>query len=124
MNSLNDLHTLQLYEPDSQTVYTLEATSLLVDVPRRTIIIYYKHGLVSPVEDPACGGYYFNDEAIRLLRRIEYLRTVRGINLTGIRMVLDLMQEVNRLQSEVRTLRKGIRGAQRALNPDNLREQK
>jgi len=119
MNSLNDLHTLQLYEPDSQTVYTLEATSRLVDVPRRTILIYYKHGLVSPVEDPACGGYYFNDGAIRLLRRIEYLRTVRGINLTGIKMVLDLMQEVNRLQSEVRTLRKGIRGAQRALNPDN-----
>jgi MerR HTH family regulatory protein len=52
------------------------------------------------------------------------LRTARGINLTGIKMVLDLMQEVNRLQSEVRTLRKGIRGAQRALNPDNLREQK
>jgi hypothetical protein len=27
------------------------------------------------VTDPMCGGWYFNDEAIRILRRIEYLRT-------------------------------------------------
>jgi len=44
-----------------------------------TILVYYKHGLVSPVVDPECGGYYFNDEAIRTLRRIEYLRTDCGI---------------------------------------------
>jgi DNA-binding transcriptional MerR regulator len=57
------------------------------------------------VVDPAFGGYYFNDEAIRTLRRVEHLRTTCGVNLAGIKMILDLMNQVERLQSEVRFLR-------------------
>jgi DNA-binding transcriptional MerR regulator len=75
-------------------------------MPRHTILVYCKHGLVSPVVDPACGGYYFNDEAIRLLRRIHYLRTACGINFAGIKMILNLMNDVECLQSEVRFLRR------------------
>jgi DNA-binding transcriptional MerR regulator len=96
---------IQPFEPDPQTAYTIEATAYLVDVPRHTILVYCKHGLVSPVVDPACGGYYFNDEAIRALRRVEYLRTACGVNLAGIKMILDLMNKVERLQAEVRFLR-------------------
>ncbi|MBV9489559.1 MAG: MerR family transcriptional regulator [Verrucomicrobia bacterium] len=100
------LRALQLVQPDPRTVYTIEAAAYLVDVPRHTILVYYKHGLVSPVVDPACGGYFFNDEAIRLLRRIHYLRTVCGINVAGIKMILELTSEVERLQAEVRFLRR------------------
>jgi hypothetical protein len=39
------------------------------------------------------------------LRRIEHLRSDFGINLTGARIILDLMNQVNRLRSEVRFLR-------------------
>ena len=42
-------YALQLFEPDPQTVYTIEATAHLVDVPRRMVLVYYKLGLVSPV---------------------------------------------------------------------------
>jgi MerR family transcriptional regulator, heat shock protein HspR len=110
MNPTNDLipeppHALQVFEPDPQAVYTIEATAHMVDVPRHTILVYYKYGLVSPVVDPEHGGYFFNDEAIRLLRRIEYLRAVRGVNLDGIKMILDLTSEVERLRDEVRFLR-------------------
>ena len=74
-------------------------------MPRRLIAVYYKHGLVSPVVDPDCGGFYFNDEGIRALRRIEYLRTTCGLNLGGIKMILDLMNEVERLRTDLRFLR-------------------
>ena len=97
--------TLQLFEPDPRTAYTIEMTAHLVDVPRHTILLYCKYGLVSPVVDPACGGYFFNDEAIRVLRRVEYLRTNCGVNLAGIKMILDLMNRVERLESEVSFLR-------------------
>jgi DNA-binding transcriptional MerR regulator len=97
---------LQRFEPDPRTAYTIEMTSYLVDVPRHTILQYCKHGLVSPVVDPACGGYFFNDEAIRVLRRVEYLRTSCGVNLAGIKMILDLMNKVERLESEVNFLRR------------------
>jgi len=107
MNLSNDVppDTIQLFEPDPNAVYTIEAAEHLARVPRRLIAVYYKHGLVSPVVDPDCGGFYFNDEGIRALRRIEYLRTTRGLDLGGIKMILDLMNEVERLRTDLRFLR-------------------
>ena len=57
MNTVDDpisepQSALQLFEPDPQTVYTIEATAHFVDMPRRTILVYCKLGLVSPVVDP------------------------------------------------------------------------
>jgi len=42
---------IQLYEPPQDTVYTIEAMSQLVNVPRRTILVYCKHRLLSPALD-------------------------------------------------------------------------
>ena len=92
---------LQLFEPDARTVYTIETASSLAQVPRRVIAVYFKHGLVSPVMDPMCGGWYFNDEAIRILRRIEYLRTACGLNMVGIKLIMNLAREVGRLREEL-----------------------
>ena len=51
---------LQLFEPDTRVLYTLDAVASLTQVPRRLIIVYFKNGLVSPVMDPTCSGWYFN----------------------------------------------------------------
>ena len=96
---------LQLFEPDPEAVYTIEAAANLAHVRRHRILVYYKQGMVSPVVDPECGGYYFNDEGVRTLRRIEHLHTDRGINLAGTRMILELQNEIERLRNEVRFLR-------------------
>jgi len=93
--------TLQLFEPDARAVYTLEAAARLTQLPRRLIAVYFRHGLVSPVMDPACSGWYFNDEAIRILRRIEYLRTTCGLNIAGIKLIMDLASEVEQLREEL-----------------------
>ena len=95
---------LQLFEPPTDAVYTIEATAHLVDMSRRTILVYCKHGLVSPAMEPADSGYYFDSNGIRALRRIDALRTLCGDDLIGIKMILDLMNEVERLHSEVRSL--------------------
>ena len=93
--------TLQLFEPDARAVYTLEAAASLTQLSRRLIAVYFRHGLVSPVMDPACSGWYFNDEAIRILRRIEYLRTTCGLNMAGIKLIMDLAREVELLREEL-----------------------
>jgi hypothetical protein len=54
---------IQLFEPDPDAIYTLEVAERLAHVPRRRIVVYYKHGLVSPVADPAYGGFYFMTKA-------------------------------------------------------------
>src|SRR5260370_19792727 len=92
---------LQLFEPDARAVYTLDAVASLTQVRRRLIVVYCKYGLVSPVMDPACSGWYFKDEAIRILRRIEYMRNGCGLNLVGIRLIVHLAREVEPLRGEL-----------------------
>jgi DNA-binding transcriptional MerR regulator len=98
----NSMNALQVFEPDARTVYTIEMVAQLAQVPRRLIVLYYKHGLVSPVRDPARSGWCFDDEAIRIVRRIEYLRSACNENLAGIKLILELMEEVERLRQELR----------------------
>jgi DNA-binding transcriptional MerR regulator len=96
------MKALQVFEPDARTVYTIEMVAQLAQVPRRLIVLYYKHGLVSPVRDPASSGWCFDEEAIRIVRRIEYLRSACNVNLAGIKLILGLMEEVERLRQELR----------------------
>jgi MerR-like DNA binding protein len=88
---------LQLFDPPADTVYTIEAAAQLAGVPRRTILVYCKHRLLSPLFDTA--GYSFDGDGIRSLRRIEALRTVCGDDFAGIRIILDLTKELERLQA-------------------------
>ena len=92
-----------MFEPDPGIVYTLEEASHIAHVPRHNILVYYKHGLISPMADPDRCGYYFNDETIRTLRRIGYLQAACGVNLNGVRVILNLMKEVERLREQVRS---------------------
>ena len=63
--------------------------------------------------DPSDRGYYFDWSAIRTLRRIEGLRSVCGDDFPGIKIILDLMTQLERLQSEVRSTRESTKGAQK-----------
>jgi len=101
----SSITALQLYEPDSELFYSIETAAELAHVSRRLIAVYCRHGLVAPVMDPESGGRVFNDQGIRRLRCIEQLRTACGMNLTAIRMIVSLMEEVERLEQEIRFLR-------------------
>ena len=95
---------IQLFEPPSGALYTIEATSRIVNVPRRTILVYCKHHLLSPATNTADHGYYFDRDTIRGLRRIEALRTVCGDDFAGIKIILDLTAALERLRSDIRLL--------------------
>jgi DNA-binding transcriptional MerR regulator len=84
---------------------TPQVPANLTHVGRHSILVYYKHGLLSSVQAPESGGYFFDDESIRSLRRIEFLHNTLGINLDGTRMIIELANEVERLRNEVRILR-------------------
>jgi DNA-binding transcriptional MerR regulator len=101
---------IQLFEPPEDAVYTIEATSRIVDVPRRMIVVYCKHHLLSPSNHTVDHGYYFDRDGIRVLRRIELLRAVCGDDLAGIKMILDLTAALERLRSDIRLLSRA-RGA-------------
>ncbi|MDB6024899.1 MAG: MerR family transcriptional regulator [Verrucomicrobiales bacterium] len=97
--------TIRLFEPAPDVVYTIDMAARLAQVPRRIILLCCKHGLISPLVGPVDGGCYFDDEAVRTLRRIEFLRRTYGINFRGTRMILELLAEVEDLRDELRFLR-------------------
>jgi|GEM_PF-318362 len=97
-------YEIQLFEPPEDAVYTIDATSHLVGIPRRTILIYCKHQLLSPVINVRDRGYSFDRDGIRALRRIDALRAICGQDLSGIKIILDLTNELERLHSVVRFL--------------------
>jgi DNA-binding transcriptional MerR regulator len=95
---------IQLFEPPADAVYTIEATSRMVDIPRRTIVVYCKHKLLSPAFDTVDYGYYFDRDGIRALRRIDALRSVCSDDFAGIKIILDLTGALERLRSDIQLL--------------------
>ena len=97
--------TLVLFQPKPGILYSLETTARIAGIPRRSILIYCRAGLVHPVKQPPHGILEFTEEAIYTLRRVEYLHMVHGLDLNWIKTLFDLVDEVERLRAEVRFLR-------------------
>jgi DNA-binding transcriptional MerR regulator len=97
---------LQPFEPMTEDVYSIETVVHITQTPRHQIAVYCRHGLITPVTSPERDGWWFDDEAIRVLRRIERLRVDYDMNLGGLRVVSALFREVERLREEIRTLRR------------------
>ena len=82
----------------------------------QTLRIYERRGLVSPARTQG-GNRRYSDDDIQLLRRISEL-TDAGLNLEGIRRVMQLENENARLRSELEHAREialhAIREAEQA----------
>jgi predicted site-specific integrase-resolvase len=97
--------TLEVYEPNPNVLYSLEATAHLARVPRRSVLIYCRAGLLRPVFQPPHGVMGFTEEAIYAIRRIEKLRAVHSMDVSCIKTMFDLLDEVERLRTEIRFFR-------------------
>ena len=93
---------LELFQPEPNVLYSLDATARLAGVSRRTILVYCRAGLVRPVLQPPYGVMAFTEEAIHTVRRVEQLRNVHGLELAWIKTLFDLLEEVERLRAELR----------------------
>ena len=94
MNPENDL---PIYEPDAHATYTLDMVAEITGVSSQTILHYQEHGLL--------GSSGFDDEAVHTLRRIDYLHSTCEANLSGLKLILDLLDQVEHLQTELRAKR-------------------
>lgn len=92
------------FEPEE--AYSLEVIEKITMVPRRTILVYHRHGLIQSSTSPDRGQRLFDDEAVRALRRIESLRQRFRVNLAGIKLIMNLMREVDELRAELRFRRR------------------
>ena len=98
-----------------KAVYVISVAAELAGMHPQTLRIYERRGLVSPARTEG-GNRRYSDDDIELLRRISEL-TDAGLNLEGIRRVLQLENENGRLRNELEQAREialhAIREAER-----------
>lgn len=84
-------------------VYVISVAAELAGMHPQTLRIYERRGLLQPARTQG-GNRRYSDVDIERLRRISELAT-EGMNLEGIRRVMALEDEVERLRAEVAELR-------------------
>lgn len=87
----------------SSAVYVISVAAELAGMHPQTLRIYERRGLVTPARTQG-GNRRYSDEDIDLLRRISEL-TAEGLNLEGIRRVMQLENENARLRAELEQAR-------------------
>jgi MerR family transcriptional regulator/heat shock protein HspR len=106
-------------EPD-RGVFSISVAAELSGLHPQTLRTYEREGLLDPKRSPG-GTRYYSPRDIDRLREIVEL-TSAGLNLAGVRRVLELLQETVRLQTELARAREragfGVRTTQRRSGKD------
>jgi len=84
-------------------IYVISVAAELCGMHPQTLRIYERKGLVSPARTSG-GSRRYSDEDVALLLRISEL-TSDGMNLAGVKRLLDLERRIAELEAELATLR-------------------
>ena len=99
-------------ERSARAVYVISVAAELAGVHPQTLRIYERKGLVDPARTGG-GSRRYSERDIERLRRIQEL-TNAGLNLEGVRRVIELEDEVARLRRELaRTREEAVEAVQR-----------
>jgi len=82
-----------------RAVYVISVAAELAGLHPQTLRIYERKGLVDPARTGG-GSRRYSDDDIAQLRRIQEL-TTEGLNLAGVKRVLELEDEIARLRGEL-----------------------
>ena len=97
------------YERDEdRAVYIISVAAELAGVHPQTLRIYERKGLVAP-KRTAGNTRRYSDRDIALLRQIQDLTQESGINLAGVKMIIELQAELDALRSETDELQERLR---------------
>ena len=103
-----------------RAVYVISVAAELAGVHPQTLRIYERKGLVDPARTGG-GSRRYSEHDIEQLRRIQDL-TNDGLNLAGVKRVLELEAEIARLERELRDLQAraqdAVEGAHRQYRRD------
>jgi len=91
--------------PDARDTRTflISVAAELAGMHAQTLRTYDRLGLVSP-ERSAGGGRRYSERDVALLREIQRLSQDEGVNLAGIKRIIELSNQVEALQSRIAEL--------------------
>ncbi len=90
-------------DPLEVRTFLISVAAELAGMHAQTLRTYDRLGLVSP-ERSAGGGRRYSERDVEVLREIQRLSQDEGVNLAGIKRIIELTNQVEALQSRVAEL--------------------
>ena len=98
-------------ERDDRPVYVISIAAQLAGMHPQTLRTYDRLGLVSPGRTAGRGRRY-SERDVALLREVQRLSQDEGINLAGIKRIIELENQVEALRSRIGELQRDLDQAQ------------
>lgn len=97
-------HDLPVYDAETDAFYSIDVIAELAGVQPQTVLHYQEQGFIRPAARDDADAALFDVECLRQLRRIRHLRATCEANDTGLKLILDLLHEIECLREERRQM--------------------
>ena len=97
---------------DERAVYIISVAAELAGVHPQTLRIYERKGLLRPKRTSGNTRRY-SDRDIELLQQIQDLTQQRGVNLAGVKLVIEMQEELEALRRKTEQLEAELRASRR-----------
>lgn len=91
------------HDNESAATFMISVAAELAGMHAQTLRTYDRLGLVTP-QRTSGGGRRYSSHDVEVLREIQRLSQEEGVNLAGIKRIIDLSNQVDALQQRVREL--------------------
>jgi MerR family transcriptional regulator/heat shock protein HspR len=95
-------------------VFVISVAAEMAGMHPQTLRQYDRLGLVSPVRTGG-GGRRYTERDVELLREVQRLSQEEGVNLAGIKRIIELEHQVEALQVRVQELHVELAGTEAAV---------
>ena len=100
-------------EQYSGEYFVISVAAELTGMHAQTLRTYDRMGLVSPVRTSG-GGRRYSERDIKRLRQVQQLSQEEGVNLAGIKTIIELSERIDQLEGENAQLKENLAQAQLA----------
>ncbi len=92
---------------EESRTFLISVAAELAGMHAQTLRTYDRLGLVSPQRTPG-GGRRYSEHDVDLLREVQRLSQDEGVNLAGIKRIIELTNQVEALQSRLKEMAEEI----------------
>jgi MerR family transcriptional regulator, heat shock protein HspR len=106
--------------PDERAVYIISVAAELAGAHPQTLRIYERKGLLTPART-AGNTRRYSERDIARLQMIQRLTQVHGLNLAGVKMIVEMENELDRMRSRVQRLDRELEEARSRMQEEVAR---
>lgn len=100
-------HDRNKFDGEAAATFMISVAAELAGMHAQTLRTYDRLGLVTPQRTTG-GGRRYSARDVEVLREIQRLSQEEGVNLAGIKRIIDLENQVDALQQRIRELQSEV----------------